>query len=263
MAMACFLSVASVAAWGAEKLTGLEQLKTEKIAVQRGSVGQNLAQEMLGDLAKANLITYEKVIDAVQALKDGRARAVIMGEIPAQQFMRDPANNLAIMPETLYSAYIAIGIKKGNKALVDEINGALIPLKAEGAIQGIIDRYFKDPYTAKHEDIDFNVGAARGKLIMGTATGFPPFVFQVGGGFVGIDVEMMAAIAKRIGKELVVADMAFDALPMALASGKVDLICGGYTATEERKANVDFTEPYMEARQIALVRADDYEGPTQ
>lgn len=260
LVVAVTMTCACLAAEDGGKLRSLDQLKTEKIAVQRGSVGQTLAQELLGDSVKSNLITYEKIVDVIQALKDGKVRAVIMGDIPAQPFIREEGNGLAIMPEPLYSAPIAIGIKKGNKALVDDIDSVLIPMKEDGTIQGIIDRYFADPYAAKAKDIDFNVGAPGGKLVMGTDMGFPPFEFHVEDGPVGIDVEIMALIAQKLGKELVISEMAFDALPIALASGKVDLICAGYTATEERKQNVDFTVPYMEVKQIALVRADDCEA---
>ena len=70
---------------------------------------------------------------------------------------------------------------------------------------------------------------------------------------------MCALIAKKLDRELVIENMNFDALPMAVSTNKVDMICAGMTVTEERKENMDFSENYVNAKQIALVRADDYE----
>ena len=71
---------------------------------------------------------------------------------------------------------------------------------------------------------------------------------------------MCAAIAKKLDKELVIINMNFDALPMAVSTNKVDIICAGITVTEERKQNMDFSDNYVVgAKQVALVRAADYE----
>ena len=84
----------------------------------------------------------------------------------------------------------------------------------------------------------------------------------MGNGYIGIDIEMAAGIAKRLNRELVVENMNFDALPMAVASGKVDMICAGITVTEDRRKNMDFSDNYVEgAKQVAVVRADDCEAP--
>lgn len=240
----------------AGELESVEQLKSEKIAVQRGSVGQNLAEELLGDKAKENLLTFERIIDAIQALKDGKVRAVIMGDIPAQPFVRDASQNLTELPEALFVAEIAIAVKKGNTELQEQMNAAMTEMQKDGTIDAIIEKYFNDPQSTKPEDIDLNLDAEK-KIVMGTSSGFMPFEFKIGNGIVGIDVEICAILAKKLGCSLSISDMAFDALPAALASGKVDFICGGYTITEDRKKNADFTIPYMPAKQIALVRADD------
>ena len=112
----------------------------------------------------------------------------------------------------------------------------------------------------KPEDIDLNKGASGGKLYVGTEAGFAPYELRVGSGFIGIDIEMCAAIAKKLGRELVIENMNFDALPMAVSTNKVDMICAGITVTDERKENMDFSENYVVgAKQVAVVRADDYE----
>ena len=80
-----------------------------------------------------------------------------------------------------------------------------------------------DTSSIKPEDIDFNKGAKGGKLVVGTEAGFAPYELKVGSGFIGIDVEMCAAIAKKLDRELVIENMNFDALPMAVQQIKLIL----------------------------------------
>ncbi|MBQ4470458.1 MAG: transporter substrate-binding domain-containing protein, partial [Synergistaceae bacterium] len=152
--------------------------------------------------------------------------------------------------------------KKGNTELVEKVNKALAEIKADGTLDKIFEKYLAGDYmtTVKPENIDFNKGAKGGKLFVGTEAGFAPYELRVGTSFIGIDVEMCAAIAKKLDRELVIENMNFDALPMAVSTGKVDIICAGITVTDERKENMDFSDNYVVgAKQVALVRADDYE----
>ncbi len=249
-------------AFGAEqaKLTTTAQLKTERLAAQRGTVGQYIAEDLLGDNKGTLLTTYEKYVDAIASLRQGKVRAVVMDEMPAKRFLAE-VEGLAIMDEALSEENYAIGFRKGNTELVAEVNKALAEMKADGTLDAIFAKYLTGDYTAvKPETIDFNKGAKGGKLFVGTEAGFAPYELKVGSSYIGIDVEMCAVIAKKLGKELVIENMNFDALPMAVSTNKVDMICAGITVTDERKENMDFSENYVVgAKQVAVVRADDYE----
>lgn len=104
--------------------------------------------------------------------------------------------------------------------------------------------------------------AAGGVLTMGTNAEFPPYEYYEGGNVVGIDVEIMAAVAKEMGMELQVEDMAFDSIIPAISSGKVDVGAAGMTVTEERQASVDFTNTYAKASQMIIVKeGSEIAGP--
>ena len=242
------------------KLKSVEQLKTERLAAQRGTVGQFIAEDLLGDKKASLLTTYEKYVDAVASLRQGKIRAIIMDEMPAKRFLQS-VEGLAIMDEALSEENYAIGFRKGNTELVEKVNKALSEMKADGTLDKIFDKYLNGDYLEiKPETIDFNKGAKGGKLVVGTEAGFAPYELKVGNGFIGIDIEMCAEIAKKLDRELVVEHMNFDALPMAVSTNKVDMICAGITVTDERKENMDFSDNYVVgAKQVALVRADDYE----
>ena len=238
------------------KLKTVDDLKTQKLAAQRGTTGQYIAEDLLGENKSLLLTTYEKYVDAVAALRQGKIRAIVMDEMPARRFLSE-VEGLAIMDEVLSEESYAIGFRKGN-------NKALAELKTDGTLDKIIEKYYAafldgDSSSIKPEDIDFNKGAKGGTLVVGTEAGFAPYELKVGSGYIGIDVEMCALIAKKLDRELVIENMNFDALPMAVSTNKVDMICAGMTVTEERKENMDFSDNYVSAKQIALVRADDYE----
>ncbi|MCL2017113.1 MAG: transporter substrate-binding domain-containing protein [Defluviitaleaceae bacterium] len=98
-------------------------------------------------------------------------------------------------------------------------------------------------------------------LIMGTSADFPPFEFIAEGGagrhghYDGIDVAIALRIAERAGRELVIQDLPFDGLLMALNAGSIDFIASGMTITAERQQQVNFSVPYFEAMQYIVVQA--------
>ena len=237
-----------------------DDLKALKIGTQRGTIAEGIAKEMLGDKAKDQLTTYEKATDVIAALKLGKIQGVIIDEAPALQFKKQDPENLTILPDALTTEEYAIGFKQGNAMLRYAVNGALAEIKAEGLLEKIMLKYKEDPTAAKPEDIDLNKGAKGGKLYVGTESGFPPYDIKVGDGYTGIDIEMCAAIAKKLDKELVIIAYPFDSLFMAVNGGKVDMICAGITVNEERKLFTDFSIPYENARQVAVVMTKDYQA---
>lgn len=94
------------------------------------------------------------------------------------------------------------------------------------------------------------------KLVMATNAEFPPYEYKDGDKIVGIDAEIMAAIAEDLGMELVIEDMEFDSIIPAVKSGKADLGAAGMTVTEDRLVNVSFSDTYATAKQVVIVKED-------
>lgn len=94
------------------------------------------------------------------------------------------------------------------------------------------------------------------KLVMATNAAFPPYEMVEGTEIVGIDAEIAKLIADDLGKELVIEDMAFDSIIAAVQTGKADIAMAGLTITEDRKQNIDFSDPYTEAAQVIVVKND-------
>ena len=96
-----------------------------------------------------------------------------------------------------------------------------------------------------------------GKLTMSTNAAFPPYEMTTDAGdFEGIDIEVAGAIAKKLGLELQVDDMDFDAALLAAQNGKSDMVMAGVTVNEERQAVMDFSDSYAKGVQVVIVPED-------
>ena len=96
-----------------------------------------------------------------------------------------------------------------------------------------------------------------GKLIMSTNAAFPPYeVTTDSGEFEGIDIETAQAIADKLGLELQIDDMDFDAALLAVQQGKADMVMAGVTVTDERQNVMDFTDSYATGIQSIIVKED-------
>ena len=100
-----------------------------------------------------------------------------------------------------------------------------------------------------------------GKLHMSTNAAFPPYEMTTdAGGFEGIDVEVAQAIAEKLGLELVVDDMSFDAALTAVQTGQSDIAMAGITVNPVRQEVMDFSDSYATGVQVVIVKED---GPVQ
>ena len=95
---------------------------------------------------------------------------------------------------------------------------------------------------------------SNGTLVMATNAYFEPYEYYDGDKIVGIDAEMAQAVCDKLGYELKIEDMEFNAIINAVVSGKADMGVAGMTVTEDRLQNVDFTDTYMTAAQVIIVR---------
>ena len=98
--------------------------------------------------------------------------------------------------------------------------------------------------------------AVEGTLTMATNAAFPPYEYIEGGEIVGIDADIAAAIAEKLGLEIQIEDMEFDAIIEAVKSGKADIGLAGMTVTPDRAEEVNFTASYATGVQVVIVTED-------
>ncbi|WP_246943575.1 basic amino acid ABC transporter substrate-binding protein [Bacillus pinisoli] len=98
------------------------------------------------------------------------------------------------------------------------------------------------------------------KLVMGTSADYPPFEYidtKQGGDIIGFDIDLVNYIAKELGYEIEIKDIAFDGLIGALQADRVDFVASSMSATEERAKNVDFSVTYYTSGEMIIVRKGD------
>lgn len=164
----------------------------------------------------------------------------------------ETADLLAILDTEYIVENYAIAVSLDNTDLLAEINGALSELKAEGTLDAIIDKYIEG---VEHELVfQAEVAEDAPTLTMGTNAYFPPYEFYDGDSIVGIDAEVAAAIADKLGYKLVIEDMEFDTVLAAVQTGGIDMAMAGITVTEERQATMNFTDSYATGVQVVIVK---------
>ena len=149
----------------------------------------------------------------------------------------------------------AFGVDKNQPELMEEANALIAEIKEDGTLDEICNHYFGDgtPVGVTSAQLD----TSKDQLVVATNAEFEPFEYKNGDTFYGIDMEIAKLLADRLGKELVIQDMNFDAVLLSVQQQKSDIGMAGLTVSEERAQQVNFTESYYEASQRLVVRSDD------
>lgn len=115
----------------------LDNLGEQQIGTQRGTTGYIYCTD---DYGEDHVVAYDDAIAAVKTLNNGQIDCVVIDSAPAQELVK--ANpGLTILDTEYVTEDYAIGVAKGNTALLDAVNGALKELVEDGTVQSIIDKY--------------------------------------------------------------------------------------------------------------------------
>lgn len=115
----------------------IDNMGESLIGTQRGTTGNIYCTD---DYGEEHVMAYDDGFTAVQALMNGQVDCVVIDNAPAQEFVKNNAG-LTILDTEYANEDYAIGLNKGNTALLDAINTALNELISDGTVQTIIDKY--------------------------------------------------------------------------------------------------------------------------
>lgn len=149
----------------------------------------------------------------------------------------------------------AFGVDKTQPELLTAANEFIAEIKADGTFDEICNKYFGDgtPTAVKSAALD----ATKDQLVVATNAAFEPFEYTVGEDYYGIDMEIAALLAEKLGKELVISNMDFDSVCLSVGQQKCDIAMAGLTIKPDREEYVNFTDSYYEASQKLIVKGDD------
>jgi len=249
LALSLILAVTSCRGNQKVVINGVDDLEGKTIGVQLGTTGDIYADEIEG----AVIERYNKAADAVLALRQGKIDAVIIDDQPAKVFA-SKNNDIVVLSEEFTVEEYAMCLAKENTDLLNKMNGAIAELKADGTLQGILDYYIGQVDGSAPYQSPAGISRPNGVLIMGTNAEFPPYEYFENETICGADPDFARAICDKLGYELQIEDMDFDAIIPAVQSGRVDFGAAGMTVTEERLKNISFTESYCTASQVVIVK---------
>lgn len=107
---------------------------------------------------------------------------------------------------------------------------------------------------AKEEGSSVDRAKKNGEIILATNAAFEPFEYKEGSEYKGIDLVISQKIADKLGVKLTVHDVEFKTVVEEVKSGKADFAAAGMSIDEERKQQIDFSDPYFDASQAIIVR---------
>ena len=175
------------------------------------------------------------------------------------------AKDYVVLDENLGSEQFGIGFRNDDKALGVKVYEVLDQMVSDGSAKTISDKWFgtdvmlrNQPYledaTVSASDNSLKNVMSKGKLIVGLDDSFPPMGFRnEKNEIVGFDIDLAREVCKRLGIELVLQPIDWDAKEMELSSGKIDCIWNGMSIQDDRLAAMFIPKAYMENQQIIIV----------
>ncbi|SFM34136.1 ABC transporter permease subunit [Nitrosomonas communis] len=221
------------------KLTTVTNLKNKRIAVLVGSAHDIYATKNYPD---ATILQYKSPADVALAVKSGKVDAALYDAEPLREIMRQD-DSFGLLGDPLFTFPIGVGFNKDIETLRDQFNQFLSEIKQSGIYHDMIHRWMEQGET--HMPIIENI-KPDGVLIAGISDAGLPFTAVKDNQLVGFDIELLERFAAYLGKELKLANMDFGSLIAAVSTGKVDMIASAIYVTEERKKQINFSEPYYE-----------------
>ena len=151
----------------------------------------------------------------------------------------------------------AFGVDKKQPELLKSANDFIKEIKESGKFDEICNHYFGggQPKAVKSAKLD----SGKDQLVVATNAAFEPFEYTKGDDYYGIDMEIAEAFAEKLGKELVIQNMDFDAVCLSVGQQKCDVAMAGLTVKKDRQKYVDFTDSYYDAAQRIIVKTDNTE----
>ncbi len=221
------------------KLASVADLKDKRIGVLVGSAHDTYATKNYPD---ATILQYKSPADVALAVKTGKVDAALFDAEPLREIMRQD-DSLGLLGDPLFTFDVGVGFKKDNQALRDQFNQFLAQIKQNGVHGDMVHRWMEkgDTRMPVIENAKKN-----GVLVVGVSDAGMPFTAVKHNRLVGFDIELSERFAAYLGKEVKFANMDFGSLIAAVSTGKADMICSSIYVTEERKKQINFSDPYYE-----------------
>jgi len=233
------------------------------VGAQDGTTGETYAND---ETDAAEVRGFPEGPDALAALKTGQVDAVIIDQ-PVAIDAIEKQGGFEIVEEIATNELYGFAMSPDSPGLRADVNAAIAELKEDGTIADLYEEYFStEPppsvIDGTNELADPADEAAEpeliteGTLTVGTDTPFEPFEIGQPPDITGYDIDVMNAIAEKLGLEPEYTDTSFETIFRDVAAGQFDIVAAASTITPGRENAVDFSDPYYEAQQALVIPAE-------
>ncbi len=225
-------------------ITSFKQLKGKRVALKTGTAAADYANSIKKKYG-FKTATFDDSDNMYQDVTTGNSVACFEDQ-PVMQYGINQGLKLKIVTKPANQGWYGFAVKKGSHAtLIREFNAGLKKIKANGTYDKIVGHYLGGQKNL----------AVKGKTFtIGTDVTFPPFEFaNKHNKYVGIDMDLMRAIANEQGFKIKIKPLGFNAAVQAVESSQIDGVIAGMSITNERKQQFDFSDPYFTSGVVMAV----------
>ncbi len=237
-----------------------KQLKGKTVGVKNGTAAQAFLEENK-DKYGYTIKTFDTG-DLMNNSLDAGSIDAAMDDQPVVEFAIKQGKAYAINMKGEAVGSFAFAVKKGSdyEYLVEDFNKALAAMKEDGTYQAIMEKWLGVDTSTLTSTGDASAKAtpvkATYKIVADSS--FAPFDFQDdAGNYVGIDMELIKAIADQQGFKIEISNPGFDAALNAVQAGQADAVIAGMSITDARKKIFDFSDPYYTSNILLAVKKGD------
>ncbi|WP_367986294.1 ABC transporter substrate-binding protein/permease [Streptococcus sp. ZY1909104] len=254
-----------IATTKSNKISSYEDLKGKTVGVKNGTASQTFLEENK-DKYGFTIKTFDTGDTMYNSLSTGAIDAAMDDEAVIQYAIQQGQDlSLDIPGEPIGS--FGFSVKKGSQYeyLVDDFNKALAAMKEDGTYEAIMNKWFGSSDSSESTDYSSRLNltgsvTAKATPVKSSYTivadsSFAPFEYQdESGKYVGIDMELIKAIAEQQGFTITIQNPGFDAALNAVQAGQADAVIAGMSITDARKEIFDFSDAYYSSNILLAVK---------
>ncbi len=255
-AVAALMIVGAFAGCSSDKMT---------LVAEKESAGEGVATTH-EDFADYSYTAVDTQAKALMEVNSGTADAAIIDYVMSIGSIGEGTDyaNLVVEGDGYAEEQYGIAFRKGSD-MTARVNEVIRELKADGTLDAIAAGYKledillgdaeSEPFKQAETDSDYAYITGKGKMVIGI-TYFAPMNYEnENGELVGFETEFAKAVCAKLGVEPVFQEISWSAKETELASKNIDCIWNGMTITEERQENMSVSIPYMQNKQVKVVKS--------
>ncbi|MEI6457202.1 MAG: ABC transporter permease subunit, partial [bacterium] len=193
------------------------------------------------------------------ALNSDKVDVAFMDEASLKEiFSKNP--ELGVLDPSVFIVPIAAGFNMENDRLREQFNTFLREIRTNGIYQDMVDRWMEKGLSEMPE---IKTPATNGTLKPGIVSDLGlPFTVIKDGQLIGFDIELSKRFAASVGKEFEPVDLPFASMLASVSTNKIDIITSSLMITEERKKQINFSDPYFESGVSVIAKKKNIVKPT-